>query len=290
MKTISLFSLIFWFSANVLLAQVQGVAINTDNTQADPTAILDVKSTDRGALFPRMTQAQRTAISLPATGLLVFQTDNKEGFYYFDGTVWTQIASQNSSAPAGTIMAFGGDFTSVPSGWLACNGASYSQATYPDLYNAIKKNWGGNATNFNVPNLQGRFLRGLDGGTGTDPDAGSRTQSAAGGNAGNNVGSVQGDAYTVHNHTVTLSGSTNNDGAHIHTLAGQNSDGIGPGTTNPDMVVGNADGNNLFTDTRVLTNNSNHSHGVSLSGATNNQGTSGESRPKNAYVLYIIKF
>jgi hypothetical protein len=74
----------------------QGVAINNDGSNADGSAMLDVKSTDSGILIPRMTQAQRNAISSPATGLMIYQTDNTEGFYYNSGTpaspVWTKLS------------------------------------------------------------------------------------------------------------------------------------------------------------------------------------------------------
>nr|MDA3911707.1 hypothetical protein [Bacteroidales bacterium] len=60
----------------------QGVAINNDGTNADGSAMLDVKSTVSGILIPRMTQAERNAISSPATGLMIYQTDNTGGFYY----------------------------------------------------------------------------------------------------------------------------------------------------------------------------------------------------------------
>lgn len=74
----------------------QGVGINDDNTNPDPTAILDVKSTDKGMLVPRMSSAQRTAIPTPAVGLLVYDLTTS-GFWYFDGTVWVQISSGASS-------------------------------------------------------------------------------------------------------------------------------------------------------------------------------------------------
>lgn len=67
-------------------AQAQNVAINTDGTAADNSAILDVKSTTQGMLVPRVTNTQRTGITLPATGLIVYQTDGTSGFYYNVGT------------------------------------------------------------------------------------------------------------------------------------------------------------------------------------------------------------
>ncbi len=68
-----------------LLSQV---AINTDGTNPDNSAMLDIKSTNKGILIPRMTQAQRNAISLPATGLMIYQTDATPGFYYWNGSSW----------------------------------------------------------------------------------------------------------------------------------------------------------------------------------------------------------
>ena len=84
--------LILGFSSG-LLAQNQGVAINTDGSQADASAMLDVKSTDAGVLIPRMSQSERNAINggSPATALLIYQTDNTPGFYFYNGTSWEMI-------------------------------------------------------------------------------------------------------------------------------------------------------------------------------------------------------
>ena len=87
----------------------QSVAINTDGSTADATAILDVKSTGKGILIPRMTTVQRTAITSPATGLLVFDTGTN-AFWYYNGTAWTKLEASganwsitgNSGLTAGT--------------------------------------------------------------------------------------------------------------------------------------------------------------------------------------------
>ncbi len=70
------------FLSMLFLAAVSNaqVAVNTDGTLPDNSAMLDVKSTSQGLLIPRMTLAQRNAIASPATGLMVFQTDNTPGF------------------------------------------------------------------------------------------------------------------------------------------------------------------------------------------------------------------
>lgn len=61
-------------------------------------ALLEVSSNSKGILFPRMTQTQRQSIADPEAGLLVYQTDEKAGIYYFDGTRWSILSTyQNSS-------------------------------------------------------------------------------------------------------------------------------------------------------------------------------------------------
>jgi hypothetical protein len=78
----------FTISAVILfsVALLAQVAINTDNSVPDNSAMLDIKSSDKGILIPRMTQAQRNAIASPAPGLMIFQTDNSPGFYFNSGT------------------------------------------------------------------------------------------------------------------------------------------------------------------------------------------------------------
>lgn len=59
--------------------------ISPDNTTGDPSAMLDIQSSEKGFLMPRMTEDERTAISSPTNGLLYFQTDNSSGFKYNEG-------------------------------------------------------------------------------------------------------------------------------------------------------------------------------------------------------------
>lgn len=66
----------------------QSLSINSTAAVADSTAILDVSSTTKGLLIPRMTALQKNTIVTPATGLLIYQTDGEAGFYYFNGTSW----------------------------------------------------------------------------------------------------------------------------------------------------------------------------------------------------------
>ncbi len=74
-------------------ASAQNVGINATGAAPAASAMLDVSSTTSGLLTPRMTAAQRIAIAVPATGLLVYQTDGLDGFWYFNGTVWLRLCT-----------------------------------------------------------------------------------------------------------------------------------------------------------------------------------------------------
>ncbi len=62
-----------------------------------PSAKLDITSTDKGFLPPRMTIAQRLAIPSPAAGLMVYQTDGTTGLYYHNGSAWIYIINSTNN-------------------------------------------------------------------------------------------------------------------------------------------------------------------------------------------------
>jgi len=110
-----------------------------------------------------------------------------------------------SGVAIGTIVAFGG--SSVPDGWLLCNGYEINVAANPEykpLFDVIGTAWGGNSSlqTFRIPDLRGRFLRGVDGTANNDPDKSKRIAANIGGNTGNNVGSLQDDELKSHNHEL----------------------------------------------------------------------------------------
>ncbi|KAA9035490.1 tail fiber domain-containing protein [Ginsengibacter hankyongi] len=73
-------------------AQSVGIGTTTPNT----SSMLDVSATDKGMLVPRMTTVQRTAITSPAKGLLVFDND-VSSFFFYNGTAWTQLSAGSST-------------------------------------------------------------------------------------------------------------------------------------------------------------------------------------------------
>jgi hypothetical protein len=78
-------------------AHSQGIGIGSTNPP-HASAALDVNSTTKGFLVPRMTTAQRNAIASPSIGLQIFDTTTNS-FWYFNGTAWTNVYVGNFSLP-----------------------------------------------------------------------------------------------------------------------------------------------------------------------------------------------
>ncbi len=194
-------------------------------------------------------------------------------------------ASSDAGVPAGTIMAYGG--LTIPSGWIVCDGTAVSRTSYASLFGAIGINFGGGdgISTFNLPDLRGRFLRGVDGGAGHDPDAASRTASNPGGPVGNAVGTLQADS-TAAPATPFVAETT---GAHTHTNGQFDRLSLhdGVNTTNG-TALDNVDGGaepNLATTAPLLTAGA-HTHRI---GGGFGTGGDKETRPRNVAVQYIIK-
>lgn len=92
--------------------------------------------------------------------------------------------------PPGAVQAFARG--TPPTGWLRCNGAAVSRSTYNALFTAIGTTFGAGdgSTTFNLPDLRGEFIRGLDDGRGVD--------------AGRLLGTAQADAIKSHSHNLSV--------------------------------------------------------------------------------------
>lgn len=96
MRKLILFSIVLLF---LLQSQAQNVGIGTNTP--DTSAIIEMQSTNKGILIPRITEAARLQIGDPAPGMLVFQSNNTstslKGFYYFEGSddTWYRIGTSN---------------------------------------------------------------------------------------------------------------------------------------------------------------------------------------------------
>ena len=177
----------------------QDVVVKTNNTEQmrvantnnnvgigtaapNASAKVDITSTTQGFAMPRMTTAQRLAITSPANGLQVYDISLND-FYYFNTTSnkWDCV-----SIRAGTVNYFAN--TATPIGYLACAGQTISTTQYPELFTAIGYTYGGSGAVFNVPDLRGEFIRGADMGRGVD--------------AARVLGSLQIDDFKSHNHQL----------------------------------------------------------------------------------------
>ena len=101
----------------------QSVGINPTGAEPDSSAILDLQASDKGLLIPRMDSVQRMSISAPATGLILYQTDGTEGFYFYNGASWSLISHSGATdglpqnPVSGEMVYFdGNNWLSVPPG------------------------------------------------------------------------------------------------------------------------------------------------------------------------------
>jgi hypothetical protein len=127
MKKSTLLLFVFIFSWVTIHAQV---GINTDGSAPNNSAMLDVKSTNRGLLPPRMTTTQRNAISAPAAGLMIYNTECGD-MQYFNGSGWVPMGNQGYLATPGTI-------TGIASPCVNAAGITYSVST---VSNASGYHW-----------------------------------------------------------------------------------------------------------------------------------------------------
>jgi microcystin-dependent protein len=122
----------------------------------------------------------------------------------------------NDNLPIGTIIIWAGDQQDLPEHWRVCNGKSLKKSDYPTLYSVLGENWvkdeGFNKDFFNIPDLRGVFLRGVnDQRTDSfkDPDINSRTRLKGDSTLSTDLpGSFQQGAVENHAHALTAGGGS----------------------------------------------------------------------------------
>ncbi len=241
---------LYWQVANVFNIK-QLTLTYPDGSGAPQTAVLPLSST-------------QYAMQVHKSGGVVFTLSvdsQSDPNYHQDVSVtvptWDDMLTL-ASAPAGTVLPFSGaaaNLANLPSrGWLKCDGSSVSKGAYPHLYDAIGTTYGGDGNpNFALPDLRGYFLRGVDEGANRDPDVASRAR--PGHTPPSGVGTTQGDQLVSHRHYWD------------HFFFKRSWSGGDIAVHQPPSSP------NLQTHPAQ---------------ATNHDGGGSETRPKNAYVYYLI--
>lgn len=204
-------------------------------------------------------------------GTTVVIPQGRNGFLILDAT---GVVAETGNIPAGAVQAFA--MSTVPAGWLECNGAAISRTTYAVLFSAIGTTYGAGdgATTFNLPDLRGYFVRGWDNGRGID--------------TGRVFGSAQATANLAHTHAAGTLIMPN----HGHPYAVNRSDGNTTTTTgrfalrNSNMTTVPAYTGAPGSEYTQLIGGSGT---LPITGATASDGAT-ESRPVNLAMLYCIKF
>ncbi|KAB8039448.1 hypothetical protein GCL60_04125 [Silvanigrella paludirubra] len=223
--------------------------------------------------------------------------------------------------PPGTVVAFAGE--KVPKGWLLCDGSAVNRQTYLELFEVLKTSHGigdGSST-FNIPDYRGLFLRGVSHSKNNEVDtsASNRQAMKLGGNTGNKVGSIQLDSFKTHSHNSgglknsssyfsysgtsypsnsTVYFTTSENGSHSHSYAGaarangrfmvDGGTGLDVSSTNETHYSGSHRHSGSISLPNYSFSISSSISAQTISGSTSAEGDS-ETRPKNAYVHYIIK-
>jgi len=226
-------------------------------------------------LTPRQVKKilRETADDIDAPGI-----DDKTGAGRVNAYKAVMAAFDEPSArgiPAGTVVAFAGRVSAIPRGWLLCDGREVSRAEYLSLFYAIgaAHGDGDGSTTFNLPDYRGYFLRGVDHGTGRDPDYTSRQ--SRGQLPPDQVGSIQSDATRIpaniqveqggaHSHQYTYTKNHHHNGRRVDRFD-DGGDGLYEQT-----VTGETSGTVVHTHRLI--------------------GSDRETRPKNSYVNWIIKY
>ncbi|MHC1776286.1 MAG: FISUMP domain-containing protein [Lentimicrobium sp.] len=233
---------LFFLLALCIPVQAQ-VAVNTDGSAPDNSAMLDIKATDRGLLIPRISTTARDLIPSPATGLLIYNTTTNRFNYYYSG-YWHQSEASFVSSTIGTVSAGGGISINTSPAAIAENSAMLDvnnptrgiliPRTTPDLITAP-------ATGLMIYNTSSNLLSYYNGAEWISLCAISSGVEGAGGSQASVGVAIKTDNSSPDN-SAMLDVSATNKGVLIPRLTNAQRDAILPGTG---LVIYNSSVNNI---------------------------------------------
>jgi hypothetical protein len=198
------------------------------------------------------------AALVPSSQVIVGECGAEETVYGYRIGGFTSFGE-----PIGTVHIFPGRDDNIPAGYMLCDGSELDLVDFPELFQVLSYYWGGAGNTFRLPDFRGTFLRGVDLGTGVDPDAGTRVEPAPGGSTGDAVGSIQADqmqCFEAEYDRFSLSSTS-----------------VRQATAGGSKTVARFQNN--YTDTPI----------AFTEGGCGDPRFGDETRPKNAYVNYIIR-
>lgn len=195
--------------------------------------------------------------------------------------------------PPGSLMNYGGAITAhagavstsstpgqPPRGWLWCAGQAVSRSTYGALFTVIGTTWGSGdgATTFNVPDLRGRTIIGLDNMGGSDAGRISAANTLGGAGGSNTISQAM-----LPNVSLSVSGTTSSDGSHTHSI-----DPPTNGTLYTSGPNGGGSGNTI-NNVGSSSTSSGGAHTHTFSGSASTGGSGSEHLPPYALAHILIK-
>lgn len=237
----------------------EGVGIGI--TKVNGKAVLQIQppSNNKGLLIPRLTTAQRNAIGASASedGLMVYDTDQKNLFYYHGAYGWQEL----NPLPQGSIIMWSG--TAVPAGWAICDGTS------------------------GTPDLRGRFI--VSSGTNSSPIAGDSNPkyliNQKGGRNQVTLTSSQ-SGLPTHSHTINHT-HTISDPGHDHKVDNHGNEDVGD--ANKQASYNRNNNSTITTESSTTGITINNYNGYSGKVKASNATTAHENRPPYYVLAFIMK-
>ncbi len=174
---------------------------SNEELSSDPSSILSINAEDKGLLIPRMSALERSMITDPADGLLVYQTDSVAGFYYYSEDYWEKIQDEKERVPIGMVLEWWRPHANfpLPDGYVLCDGSLITDPESP--FNGLT-----------IPNLLDGFVKGV-----TDTSLIGTEETGIHSHNFDPPNVTLGSAG-AHSHSLNFSVNLNYEGNHIHTI------------------------------------------------------------------------